>query len=126
MIHKPLLLFYSFFIVFLFGSEPASSQDKNWTHFRGTNMNGMAENENIPLKWDDSVIKWKTEIHDKGYSSPVVYKDKIWVTTAKPEGKELFAVCIDFKTGKIIYDIKVFTPDDVERKNSVNTYATPT
>ena len=36
----------------------------------------------------------------------------------------LFA--IDFQTGKIIYDIKVFTPDEVEGRNSVNTYATPT
>ncbi len=86
----------------------------------------MAETENIPLKWDDSVIKWKTEIHDKGYSSPVVYNNQIWVTTAKADGKELYAVCIDFQTGKIIHDIKVFTPDEIERKNSVNTYATPT
>ena len=72
------------------------------------------------------IIKWKTEIHDKGYSSPVVYNNQIWVTTAKPDGKELYAVCIDFQTGKIIYDIKVFTPDEVEGKHSLNTYASPT
>jgi len=89
-------------------------------------MNCIAENENIPLKLDDSVIKWKTEIHDAGHSSPVVYNDQIWVTTAKPDGKELYAVCIDYKTGRVIHDIKVFTPDTVYRKNSVNTYATPT
>jgi len=126
MISKPSLLFCFFFVAFLFGSEQASSQDKHWTHFRGSNLNGMAVTENIPLKWDDSIIKWKTEIHDEGYSSPVVYNNQIWVTTAKPDGKELYAVCIDFQTGGIIYDIKVFTPDEVERKNSLNTYATPT
>jgi outer membrane protein assembly factor BamB len=115
-----------FFVSFLFSSEKASSQEKNWTHFRGSNLNGIAAAEKIPLKLDESVIRWKTEIHDKGYSSPVVYKDQIWVTTAKSEGKELYAVCIDFKNGKIVYDIKVFTPGEVERKNSVNTYATPT
>ncbi|MDP3003476.1 MAG: PQQ-binding-like beta-propeller repeat protein, partial [Bacteroidales bacterium] len=65
-------------------------------------------------------------IHDNGYSSPVVYNNQIWVTTAKSDGKELYAVCIDFKTGKIIYDIKVFTPDKVQRKHSLNTYASPT
>jgi len=126
MISKSLLLCCFFFVVFLFGSKQASSQDKNWTHFRGTNLNGIAETENIPLKWDDSVIKWKTEIHDKGYSSPVIYNNQIWVTTAKSDGKELYAVCIDFQTGKIIYDIKVFTPEKVEGRNSINTYATPT
>lgn len=88
-------------------------------------MNGIASVENIPLKWDDSDIKWKTEIHDNGYSSPVVYNNQIWVTTAKPDGKELFAVCLDFQTGKIIYDIEVFTPDVVEGKHSTNTYASP-
>jgi len=126
MICKPSLLFCFFFVAFLFGSKQANSQDKNWTHFRGSNLNGMAVTENIPLKWDDSSIKWKTEIHDNGYSSPVVYNNQIWVTTAKSDGKELYAVCIDFKTGKIIYDIKVFTPDEVPGKHSINTYASPT
>lgn len=112
--------------VTLFGNEKASSQDKNWTHFRGSNLNGLAITEKIPLKWDDSVIKWKTEIHDIGYSSPVVYDNQIWVTTAKPDGKELYAVCTDFKTGKIVYDIKVFTPLEIPGKHSTNSYASPT
>jgi outer membrane protein assembly factor BamB len=114
------------FVFLLLLPEKAGSQDKNWTHFRGTNMNGMAENENIPLKWDDSAFKWKVEIHDQGFSSPVVYNKQIWVTSAKADGKELYAVCLDFRTGKTIYDIKVFTPEEVERKNSLNTYATST
>jgi len=126
MICKKSLLFCFLFVAFLFGSKQANSQDKNWTHFRGSNLNGMAANENIPIKWDESVIKWKTEIHDNGYSSPVVYDNQIWVTTAKPDGKELYAVCIDFQTGKIVYDIKVFTPDNIQRKHSTNTYASPT
>ena len=123
---KTLLLFSFIFTALIACNKQDSSQDKNWTHFRGSDLDGIAENENIPLKWDDSVIKWKTEIHDRGYSSPVVYGDQIWVTTAKDDGREIYAVCIDFQTGKIIYDIKVFTPEEVDAKHSVNTYATPT
>ena len=123
---KNTLLIGLIFVAFLFSCRQTTSQENNWTHFRGSNLNGIAEAESIPLKWDESVIKWKTEIHDQGYSSPVVYNNQIWVTSAKPDGKELYAVCIDFQTGKIIYDIKVFTPDEVERKHSLNTYATPT
>ena len=126
MISKPSLLFCFISTICLFSSGQVSSQEMNWTHFRGSSLNGIALNENIPLKWDDSGIKWKTKIHDNGYSSPVVYNNQIWVTTAKPDGKELYAVCTDFKTGKIIYDIKVFTPDQVEGKHSLNTYASPT
>ncbi|HEX7494559.1 MAG TPA: PQQ-binding-like beta-propeller repeat protein [Bacteroidales bacterium] len=126
MISKPSLLFCFISAICLFSYGQGNSQELNWTHFRGSSLNGIALNENIPLKWDNSSIKWKTKIHDNGYSSPVVYNNQIWVTTAKPDGKELYAVCIDFKTGKIIYDIKVFTPDQVEGKHSLNSYASPT
>jgi outer membrane protein assembly factor BamB len=126
MISRLSLLFCLFSLTFLFNSSPACSQDKNWTHFRGSNLDGLALTQNIPLKWDESSVKWKTGIHDNGYSSPVIYNNQIWVTSAKADGKELYAVCIDFNTGEIIYDIKVFTPDEVEGKHSLNTYASPT
>jgi len=124
--NKPSILFCIFLITFLSGSENVNSQNKNWTFFRGSNLNGIAETDNIPLKWDDSNVRWKTEIHDRGLSSPVVFDNQIWVTTAKHDGKELYAVSVDFNTGKIIYDISVFTPDVVEGKHQLNSYATPT
>jgi outer membrane protein assembly factor BamB len=122
---KPSLLI-SLFLVILFCSNQAISQEKNWTSFRGTNLNGIAAIENIPSKWDESSFKWKTEIHDQGHSSPVIYDNQIWLTTGTADGKELYAVCINYQTGEIIYDIKVFTPAQVEKKNNLNTYATPT
>ena len=119
------LICISFFLLFSVQGT-LYSQNKNWTHFRGSTLNGLAEKDEIPLKWDDSVIKWKTEIHDMGYSSPVVFNNQVWVTTAKSNGKELYAVCLDYKTGKIIYDILVFTPETVPGKHSLNSYASPT
>jgi outer membrane protein assembly factor BamB len=115
-----------FLIVVLPNCRQAWSQEKNWTFFRGTGLTGIAANDNIPLRWDEKVFKWKTEIHDMGYSSPVIYGNQIWITTATADGKELYAVCIDYQTGKIIYDIKVFTPETVEKISALNTYATPT
>ena len=106
--------------------EVTDAQEMNWTHFRGSGLNGISTVKNIPLKIDESTIKWKTKIHDYGYSSPVVFNNQIWVTSAKPDGKEVFAVCTDFTTGKIICDISIFNPGEVERKHSINTYASPT
>jgi outer membrane protein assembly factor BamB len=123
---KSTLLFGVLIIICGLCSGQSVSQNNNWTHFRGSQLNAIAEKENIPLKWDDSAIRWKIEIHDKGYSSPVIYGNQIWLTTAKADGKEMYAVCVDFKTGKIIHDIKVFSPEKVENKNNLNTYATPT
>jgi outer membrane protein assembly factor BamB len=126
MISKSAILYSLLSLGIILCPKEASSQAKNWTHFRGSSLSGVAAAEKIPLQINDTVIKWKTNIHDNGYSSPVVYDNQVWVTTAKPDGKELYAVCTDFQTGKIIYDIKVFTPAEVEGKHSINTYASPT
>jgi outer membrane protein assembly factor BamB len=121
------ILYYNLlFASMLFISLTAVSQSADWTQFRGSRGNALAENENIPLKLDESSIIWKREIHDRGHSSPVVYGNQIWVTTAKEDGREFYAVCIDFKTGAIVYDIKVFTPGEAGEKHQLNTYATPT
>ncbi len=117
---------YFALIVFLIGFTSCNSHKENWTHFRGDNLNGIALTDAVPLNWSESDIKWKTEIHDRGWSSPVVYNNQVWVTTAKADGRSLYALCIDFKTGKVIYDILVFTPDSVFKKHNVNSYATPT
>jgi outer membrane protein assembly factor BamB len=104
-----------------------NNKNENWTHFRGDRLDGIADVRSAPVKWTaDSNIYWKAEIHDKGWSSPVVYGDQIWVTTSTDDGKKLYAVCLDYKTGRIIYDIKVFEPDSVYSKHSINSYATPT
>ena len=120
------LSLYFFLLGFLAVFQNTSSQNNDWTFFRGSNLNGIAETGKIPLKWDSLNIKWKTEIHGRGLSSPVVYGNQIWLTTATTDGKELYAVAIDFNSGKILYDIKVFTPEKVEGKNALNSYATPT
>ncbi len=100
---------------------------KTWTHFRGNNLDGISGSGYAPVKWtSDSNLVWKTVIHDKGWSSPVVYGDQIWMTTAKAEGEEMYAVCVNYKTGEIIHDILLFEPDSIYRKHGLNSFATPT
>ena len=106
--------------------QPASAQTGNWTQFRGSRSDGLAVSEKIPMQWGDNSIRWKQEVHDKGFSSPVVYGSQVWLTTGTDDGKALYALCYDFNTGKKIYDIKVFTPSVPEEKHEINTYATPT
>ena len=58
--------------------------NKNWSQFRGPDGNGVAENATPPVEWSgtSSNLKWKTELMGKGSSSPIVWDDKIIVTTA--------------------------------------------
>jgi outer membrane protein assembly factor BamB len=122
-------IFFSFLIhsVFICSFISCNHSDEQWTHFRGSNLNGIARNGNYPVNWSpDLNIVWKTRIHDRGWSSPVVFDDQVWVSTATNDGHELFAVCLDFNTGRIIHDIRLFAPDSVDTKHDINSYATPT
>lgn len=125
---SPLFQIYLILTLFLSLSiQTTRAQQDNWTHFRGSNLNAIATETNVPTVWNDSTnIMWKTDIEGKGWSSPVVYGNQIWLTTATDNGKKMLAVCVDINTGKKIYDLLLFQPDTIQSKHSMNTYATPT
>ena len=63
------------------------SEQGHWSQWRGPFFNGMAKGD-APTSWSDtSNIKWKTEIPGRGYSTPVIWGDRIFLTTAIPTGK---------------------------------------
>ncbi|MCX6253964.1 MAG: PQQ-binding-like beta-propeller repeat protein [Bacteroidia bacterium] len=105
----------------------ASAQQSNWTQFRGSNLDGISKVTSVPTTWNDSVnVIWKTRINGKGWSSPVVYGDQVWLTTATEDGKQMSGVCVNSKTGKEIFNIKLFAPETMHPKHEINTYASPT
>ncbi|MFN2405719.1 MAG: PQQ-binding-like beta-propeller repeat protein [Pyrinomonadaceae bacterium] len=120
------------------GSVRAQS-DAHWPQWRGPFFNGMARGD-APTVWSDTKnIKWKTEIPGRGFSTPVIWGDKIFLTTAIPTGKPAEApqaapaegrragggsgplvehkfevLCLDRKTGKILWQrtAKLATPHE--------------
>lgn len=113
-------------VSFLLSHAPALAQGQ-WTHFRGNRLDGIALQGTYPLNWNDSSnISWYAAVHGRGWSSPVVYDNQVWVTTASADGKSMSAVCIDLSSGAPVFDSEVFNPEKVYRKHAINTYATPT
>ena len=56
----------------------------NWPDFRGPGADGHSDSTGLPLDWSETKnVKWKVPIHDLGYSTPVVWGDQIWITTAE-------------------------------------------
>jgi outer membrane protein assembly factor BamB len=101
--------------------------DDSWPQFRGPNGDGVAVARDLPTHWSETEnIRWKVAIHDKGWSSPVIWGDQVWMTTARADGHEFFALCVDKKTGKIVYDTKVFNDPKPAYCNPYNSYASPT
>src|SRR5580698_4342366 len=83
--------------------------DQDWPRFRGPTGQGVSETKNLPLNWSDTRnVVWKTPIHGRAWSSPVVMGKQIWLSTASPDGRELSAVCVDLDSGKIQIDEKLF------------------
>ncbi len=109
-----------------------SAQDKiaehYWNQFRGPNGDGKATATNLPIEFSETEnVRWKVPIHDKGYSSPVVWGNQIWLTTAREDGRELFAICVDLENGDILQDIKVFDVAEPQLEHGdLNSHASPT
>jgi outer membrane protein assembly factor BamB len=114
-------------IIMLIVQYHAAAQQSGWTHFRGSNLDGISKETGVPVTWNDSVnVLWKTKIPGKGWSSPVVLGDQVWLTTATEDGKQMYGVCISPKTGKEIFNVKLFEPGTTYSKHEINTYASPT
>jgi outer membrane protein assembly factor BamB len=99
----------------------------NWPEFRGPTGDGQSDAKGLPIRWSESEnIKWKVAIHDKGWSSPVIWGNQIWQTTATVDGKKLFVMCVDRETGKIVHDFKLFDVPKPGYCIPTNSYASPT
>ncbi len=121
------LLFFFIALLSFTWSCQSGSRGGDWTHFRGSNLDGISLDKSAPLSWTETEnIAWKSAMEGRGWSSPVVFKDQIWYTTATPDGKEMFAVCTDINTGQNLFNINVLQPDTIYRKHAINSYATPT
>ncbi len=103
------------------------SAAENWPQFRGPGGDGQAADARLPVQFgDDQHVTWKVAIHGKGWSSPVVWGDQIWLTTATPDGKKMYGVCVDRVTGRIEHDVLVFENENPRYCHPTNSYASPT
>lgn len=80
----------------------------------------------MPLTWSEAEnVAWKTEIRGRGWSSPVVDDDTVWLTTADPEGHERAVLALSLATGKVLLDRVLFEVEEPEHRNDLNSYASP-
>jgi outer membrane protein assembly factor BamB len=95
-------------VLLLASVAPARAND-DWNQFRGPTGQGESDSTGLPTEiGEGKSVVWKTPIHGKAWSSPVVMGDQVWMTAATPKGEKLYAVCVDKNTGKIVYDLLLF------------------
>lgn len=107
---------------------------ENWPQFRGPDGQGHTTAMGLPATWSDTEnVAWKQDIPGEGWSSPVVWEDRIFLTTAvASEDVEneysLRVLCLDGEKGKLLWNIEVFkqSPQDTQRIHTKNSHASPT
>jgi outer membrane protein assembly factor BamB len=147
--NKPSSIFLSFLLCCasqLFGDDPSSA---NWPQFRGADSTGVSKNVGLPEKWSSTEnVEWKVDIDGRGWGSPIVWGDKVFVSTvvnlgeAEPIKKGLYfggdrpkapesehewrVLCLDLATGKVHWEKTVHKGRPESPIHLKNSYASET
>ena len=121
----------------------------NWPQLRGPEARGIGENSNLPDRWSTNQnVAWKTEVPGRGWSSPIVWGDRVFVTTVTSEGevepakkglyfggerKEIpkdehhwLVLCYELKTGRELWRQEAHRGTPPSTLHVKNTYASAT
>src|SRR5262245_7798823 len=116
----------------------------NWTQFRGPSA-GVSEGNDLPDTWDTTKnVVWKIDVPGRGWSSPVVWDDKVFLTSVVTDGKfedakkglyfggernkpstdthHWMVLCYDFQTGKKLWEKEVHKGAPLSTVHIKNTY----
>ena len=120
------LRLFKFFCVFAVFISHSSLHGQNWPGWRGTNGDGTSPETNLPVKWDSVTnVLWKSPVPGIGYSSPVVWNDRLFTLTAIKETNEKLLLCYAVGNGKLLWQ-KTVVKGDFESKHNDNSFASGT
>lgn len=144
---KSIFLLFLFLTPALFISSQNVNPERQWSMYRGFYANGILDEANLPEKWNAEIgenMVWKTKIPGLGHSCPIVWDDKVFVTTAVSEedkGEVKAGVygsiqpvpdssehawnlyCIDKKTGKIEWEQTAFKGIPKQKRHPMSSHA---
>ncbi len=134
----------------LFAVFVVAASAQNWPSFRGPAAAGVSDGQNLPVQWDAQHrvhVLWKTEVHGLAHSSPVVWGDRVFLTTAisgKPSATfkpglygdgtasddlsvhQWNVLCLNRATGKVLWERTAYQGVPKEKRHIKSTYANAT
>jgi len=138
-------------IAFVIPASLSSAAEAEWPQFRGPAGQGHAAATGLPSSWsEDENCVWKCPLPGKGWSSPVIAGNEIWMTTANESpitaeekaerlqgntgnqplnvaGKlSLRALCVDRRSGKLVHNIELLVEPKPQPAHAMNSFASPT
>lgn len=108
-------------LVVLFFFVAGLIRAENWPGWRGPSGDGVSAGEGIPTKWSSTEnIAWKIAVPGEGHSSPIVWGDKVFLTSSLTEKNKRILLCIDRLSGQTVWqrDVVQSPPETIHRLNS--------
>jgi outer membrane protein assembly factor BamB len=114
------LAFASLILLTLAGSTPG----QGWTRFRGPNGSGVSPAAAVPARWTDKDVNWKVELPGTGHSSPVLWGERLFVTSADERTGQRIVQCLRTGDGQPLWS-RTF-PGERHGKHEDNSFASAT
>jgi outer membrane protein assembly factor BamB len=106
---------------------PVVGAERQWPRLRGPDGQGTTFDTKLPLHWGPSEnIVWKADITGRGNSSPVIWDDRILITTAAADGRERKIVCYSRNDGRLLWQYAAPNATAKESLYTKNTFASST
>ncbi|MCE9561293.1 MAG: PQQ-like beta-propeller repeat protein [Planctomycetes bacterium] len=93
-------------VIVIISSVVAEEPSTDWPRWRGPNADGVAKGRSLPIKWSKTEnSRWSVKLPGWGTSSPVVYGERVFVTSQVKDGdkKSLLTLCFERNTGKELW-----------------------
>jgi len=101
---------------------PALAAD--WSQWRGPNFNGSSPEKGLPAHWSKDKAVWSLDMAGPSASTPIILGDHLFTSTVDERDKTLHALCVDRKSGKVLWDNK--TGDGIARGgDQMSNFASP-
>lgn len=101
---------------------PTVARAENWPCWRGPRGDGLSSESPLPSAWSpEEGITWKIPVEGRGHSSPIIWEDDLFITSADEKGENRLLFRMDRKTGSIVWRQVVLqtTPESIHPLNSL-------
>lgn len=105
---------------------PSAHAEARWPRWRGPHGDGHSLEQQLPVRWDNGNLLWKTSLAGGGESSPIVWDDQIFLTTCAADGRHRSTLCLDRRDGSVLWEKEIEYTGELEKLHKLNTFASPT
>jgi outer membrane protein assembly factor BamB len=112
----------------LLGITCKPSRAENWPGWRGPRGDGTSLEKNVPLRWNGPTgenITWRVPVPGRAHSSPIVWENRLFVSTCLEDDLQRQLLCFDRDQGRLLWQQTVVEAP-LEKKHQLNSYASGT